>query len=107
MNRYIAQGLAADLVGGKRILFVGELQADAREALKQTDVLLIKADGRHRTVRANGEERIEHPSGGLIRFISGRSQSAARGFSFDIVVLPSHSDSEPYRPTLPSEWIRV
>ena len=81
MNRYVKEGIARDLVAGKRIAFVHLAVANCA-ALHDLHAL----PGVTKVVRANGRERIEHESGGVVTFHAG-SRGALRGMSCDVVYL--------------------
>ena len=84
MNRYGLEGVARDLAAGRSVVYVGSVVA-CRAAFERIAALM--PDGA-RMSRANGDERIQHPSGGSLRF---RRLSAWRsnlpGIAADVVIL--------------------
>ena len=88
MNRYVADGMLADMREGKRVLYLGMSRNIAREVL---GVLAENANTGlgEKVRRAHGAERIDSPTGGFIKLQS--VGSSGRGMSVDVVVL----DGEP------------
>ena len=84
MNRYWWEGVARDLAAGRSVVYVGRGVA-CRAAFESIAELMPEAA---RVFRANGDERIEHPSGGSLRFRRlGAWRHNLRGLSADVVVL--------------------
>ena len=84
MNRYGWDGVARDLAAGRSVVYVGP-GVVCREAFEQ--VAARMPDGA-RMRRAKGDERIEHPSGGSLRFLRvGAWRYNLRGLTADVVVL--------------------
>lgn len=82
MNRYLIDGITRDLIGGKRIVFVGLLgEADSLHR-----AVLDSGIATRRIVETNGRKRIELPSGGTLTCRSCQ-RCASRGFSADVVVV--------------------
>lgn len=81
MNRYTREGIARDLVAGKRVVFV-HLAATCVAALHDLCDLPGVTDVR----RVRGQERIEHESGGAVIFRHG-SRGAFHGLSCDVAYL--------------------
>lgn len=82
MNRYVADGMLADMRDGGRVLYLGTSRTSAREVL---GVLAEHTLADEKVYRAHGAERIESPSGGFIKLHS--MASSVRGMSVDVVVL--------------------
>lgn len=79
MNRYVSEGLCLDAARGKRVMVVSRNRKESHEAF------LTVADRMRdssKVYRANGRERIEHPSGGRIIFTI---PDALRGHEADVV----------------------
>ena len=84
MNRYGLEGVARDLAAGRSVVYVGSGVA-CRAAFERIAALM--PDGA-RMRRANGDERIEHPSGGSLRFRRlGAWRYNLRGLVADVVIL--------------------
>lgn len=84
MNRYGSEGVARDLAAGRSVVYVGSGVA-CRAAFES--IAARMPDGA-RMRRANGDERIEHPSGGSLRFRRlGAWWYNLRGLTADVVVL--------------------
>lgn len=84
MNRYGLEGVARDLAAGRSVVYVGSGVA-CRAAFERIAALM--PDGA-RMRRANGDERIEHPSGGSLRFRRlGAWRCNLRGLVADVVIL--------------------
>lgn len=84
MNRYGWEGVARDLAAGRSVVYVGSGRA-CRETFAYVAALM--PDGA-RIRRANGNERIEHPSGGSLRFRRlGAWRYNLRGLTADVVIL--------------------
>lgn len=84
MNRYGWEGVARDLAAGRSVVYVGSGVA-CRAAFERIAALM--PDGA-RMRRANGDERIEHPSGGFLRFRRlGAWRYNLRGLVADVVIL--------------------
>lgn len=84
MNRYGWEGVARDLAAGRSVVYVGSGRA-CRAAFERIAALM--PDGA-RIRHANGNERIEHPSGGFLRFRRlGAWRCNLRGLVADVVVL--------------------
>ena len=84
MNRYGWEGVARDLAAGRSVVYVGSGVA-CRAAFERIAALM--PDGA-RMRRANGDERIQHPSGGSLRFRRlGAWRYNLRGLVADVVIL--------------------
>lgn len=84
MNRYGLEGVARDLAAGRSVVYVGSGVA-CRAAFERIAALM--PDGA-RMRRANGDERIQHPSGGSLRFRRlGAWRYNLRGLVADVVIL--------------------
>lgn len=84
MNRYGWEGVARDLAAGRSVVYVGRGVA-CRAAFESIAELMPEAA---RVFRAKGAERIEHPSGGSLRFRRvGAWRHNLRGLTADVVVL--------------------
>lgn len=83
MNRYVLDGVLADMRAGRRVLIVGETQRHARHSFNE---LADRVGADAQVVRANGRERIQHVGGGSIVF-SSLGSGSARGLSFDVVFI--------------------
>ena len=84
MNRYGWEGVARDLAAGRSVVYVGSGVA-CRAAFERIAALM--PDGA-RIRRANGNERVEHPSGGFLRFRRlGAWRCNLRGLVADVVIL--------------------
>ena len=84
MNRYGLDGVARDLAAGRSVVYVGSGVA-CRAAFERIAALM--PDGA-RMRRANGDERIQHPSGGSLRFRRlGAWRYNLRGLVADVVIL--------------------
>ena len=84
MNRYGWEGVARDLAAGRSVVYVGRGVA-CRAAFERIAELMPEAA---RVFRANGDERIEHPSGGSLRFRRlGAWRHNLRGLVADVIIL--------------------
>ena len=84
MNRYGWEGVARDLAAGRSVVYVGRGVA-CRAAFESVAELMPEAA---RVFRARGAERIEHPSGGSLRFRRvGAWRSNLRGLVADVIIL--------------------
>lgn len=84
MNKYAALGLTIEAAAGKTVAVISRNNHLAGMALHEFEVPL--ADG-WRVRRTNGDQRIDAPSGGSIRFRSaGQSH---RGMTLDVVYVDS------------------
>ena len=84
MNRYGLEGVARDMAAGRSVVYVGSGVA-CRAAFERIAALM--PDGA-RMRRANGDERIQHPSGGSLRFRRlGAWRYNLRGLVADVVIL--------------------
>lgn len=83
MNRYVRTGLHIDLLDGKRVLYLGPTRHEGRYVLDEMAAEMDLTETR--VVRVNGAERIEHRSGGWVRFSS--IGSSLRGYNVDVVVV--------------------
>lgn len=98
MNRYTEAGVLYDMRAGDQVLVLSESTIAARAALTDTASLGLWADERLR--RANGQESIQSPSGGSIRFRSIASD--LRGHIADVIVI----DADPNRHSYIIEELR-
>lgn len=97
MNRYVVDGALADMRAGKRVVIAAESVAHARHCFHEFADRAVEGE----TVRrANGQERIEHPSTGLILFRSVRG-NALRGLTADVVYLDADASPEQMAEVLP------
>lgn len=84
MNRYGWEGVARDLAAGRSVVYVGRGVA-CRADFESIAELMPEAA---RVFRANGDERIEHPSGGSLRFRRlGAWRHNLRGLVADVIIL--------------------
>lgn len=85
-NRYAAEGVLRDLEAGKNICVV---DVRLHEALGFADAVetLGGAEAWDRIVRANGQERLEHRSGGVLHLATPRTQGRIRGKAVDAVLV--------------------
>ena len=84
MNKYAALGLLLEAAEGKTVAVISRNQNLAGIALHDFEVPLAHG---WRARRTNGDQRIDAPSGGSIRFRSaGQSH---RGMTFDVVYVDS------------------
>ncbi len=84
MNKYAALGLLLEAAQGKTVAVISSNQHLAGMALHEFE--LPRADG-WRVRRTNGDQRIDCPSGGSIRFRS--AAQSLRGMTFDAVYVDS------------------
>jgi hypothetical protein len=96
MNRYMAEGVADDLVQGRTVIVVSSSPRDS-----MGEVLYRLQSSPVTVVRAYGREEIKHPSGGRARFISTRSRGAGRGMTADVLVLAGPVSTEQREDLLP------
>lgn len=90
MNRYVVDGILADMRAGRRVLVVAQTVRMARFAFNEVAAAAVEGE----TVRrANGRERITHPDGGWIRFCSV-SGHGARGLAADVVFIDADPTME-------------
>lgn len=83
MNRYMADGLLADMRQGKRVLYLGPNRDQVRDVLVQLAPMLRTYE---KARRAHGMEEVASPpTGGFIRLHS--VGSSLRGLCPDVVVL--------------------
>ncbi len=82
MNRYVLDGLAADLASGKSVYLVSARHTDAVRVLRLLADHMLDAKAQ----LAAGAERITHPSGGVVRVATAHSDTF-RGVSPDVVVI--------------------
>lgn len=82
---------------GQKVLWLGETQADAaREFRRLVDVAPRECDIR----KANGQERITAPNGGVLYF--GSARTSGRGFNFDRIYAPSNTPAADLENIIPS-----
>jgi hypothetical protein len=79
VNKYVVAGLLAEAAAGKLVLVVSESTKMSRYTLE----LMSEAEPDFKTYRAHGQERVETPAGGSIRFTSPRS-TGHRGVEADV-----------------------
>lgn len=84
MNGWTTQGILAEAESGEQVLVVSRTHASSRELLDQT-MGFAGADSNAIARRAHGDQAIEFPSGGRIRFQGERA--TVRGLSASTVVL--------------------
>lgn len=90
MNRYAAAGITNDAYeAGLRIAVLSDSTRSARDAFNEIE---HHAAGASRIRRANGAERIDYPSGGVITF--HRSVDHLRGVTADIVYLDGDAERQ-------------
>lgn len=87
-NRYVLQGIAADLEGGADIAVFIPRYASVASMLHQ---ITEYTDETYTQVRATSRQ-ILHESGGRVTVLSDSLQ--ARGMTFDAIVVPHGSASE-------------
>jgi hypothetical protein len=104
MHRYIARGLAAEMLMGRRVYYVAPTKTDAENALLEVRAAVAgyKRLGAcsFRNSRANSV--IEHRSGGYIRFLSYGGcavgqEGSLRGHKGDTVIVQAVRDELPRR----------
>lgn len=89
MNKYTVRGIAEAAAEGRTFLVVHPRQADTRTFLAMCD-----RPDTSRVVNTNGQERIEYPGGGYIRFTTPLSRSH-RGLQVDTVYLDQGLADDP------------
>lgn len=84
MNRYIVQGLAADLRAGKQIGLMGYTREHANAVFR----ILLEALGTEpsRTIVANGSESVELPNGGRLVVLTKTGNTLHRNAILDVLV---------------------
>lgn len=106
MNRYVVDGLLADMRKGKRVLYLGPDLDEARKLLAQLEPLLLPGETKRRPYHT---WHVESPSGGCIRLKS--VGSSVRGIQTDVVVVdgdPTIRQTEELRPLLDrAEMVRL
>lgn len=101
MNRYVVDGVLADLAAGRRVLVVSQTVNQGRYAFDDI-VSALQDAGRHDDVivrRANGAQRIEDRRGGWVRFCS--VASSARGMTADVVFIDADPTIEQLADLMP------
>lgn len=98
MNRYILDGMLADMRAGKKVLYVGENQTQAHTTFEQVAGGLRTYEKARRTA---GEETVESPpTGGRIWFRSVRS--GVRGFTAGVLVIDADPTPKQLAELLPA-----
>lgn len=85
MNRYIIDGLIADLHNGKRIVIVAPTVRQSSFAFRTIADAMSNDEAVKTIRRANGQESITTHTGGHLIFIAV-NMNGGRGFNADIVV---------------------
>ncbi|SMY01206.1 hypothetical protein BSP239C_03194 [Brevibacterium sp. 239c] len=85
MNRYIIDGLIADLHNGKRIVIVAPTVRQSSFAFRTIADAMSNDEAVSKIRRANGQESITTHTGGYLTFIAV-SMYGGRGFYADTVV---------------------
>ncbi|MFI6270722.1 hypothetical protein [Micromonospora zamorensis] len=89
MNRYIIDGLLADMRAGRRVVVLSGTRTELRNTFVE---VAAHATEKERVRRRNGEERISVADGlGWITF--GLSGNPPRGFDADVVLFDAHRPS--------------
>ena len=83
MNRYVKDGLLADLLMSRHILYVGADLVQARHALEVVDASIAATPYADLYHVNRSTLRIDHSNGGWVRFTSARSNN--RGLTADVV----------------------
>jgi hypothetical protein len=89
VNKYAALGLLVEAAKGRKVALISRTHEQARHAMYDFEV--PTADG-WRVRRANRDERIDTPAGGVIRFLSIRQ--SLRGTTHDVIFLDVDVDRE-------------
>lgn len=89
MNKFAALGLLLEAAKGRKVAVISRTHEQARHAMRDFEVPL--ADG-WRVRRANGDERIDTPAGGTLRFLS--MHESLRGTTHDVIFLDVDVDRE-------------
>jgi hypothetical protein len=82
VNRYTAEGVAADVEDGREVLV---LALQPRAAM-DTVLAQLQLSDLQAILRANGSEEIRHRAGGRVRFFDLRDPAILRGRSADVIV---------------------
>ncbi|TFV83147.1 hypothetical protein [Blastococcus sp. CT_GayMR16] len=90
MNRYVVDGVLADMRASKRVVVVAESGPLARRCLDECEARAVAGE---KVRRAHGEERIEHPYGGRITFHTIRG-GGLRGVAADVVYVDADATLE-------------
>ncbi len=97
MNRYIRDGVLADMRAGRRVIVFSRGHLAARELLASFAEHV--RDG-ERVYRTHGSERVEaRNSGGWVRFMS--IAAGVRGLSADVVVLDTQPSPQQLEEIVP------
>lgn len=83
MNRYVLDGIEADLKQGKHIIAIGRWSHGMEYMHQQLCARLANTDAAIR--RASGQQSIELPNGGSIRFYP--TAKAVRGRTADVMII--------------------
>jgi hypothetical protein len=84
VNRYVIEGLAADLRAGKHIGLMSVTRNVSRHTF--TDLAVTVGAGSAEVRRANGQERITHASGGTLTVLTAKADSL-RGLLLNVLVI--------------------
>lgn len=84
MNRYVIEGLAADLRAGKHVGLMSITRSVSRRTF--TDLAATLGDEAAEVRRANGQERITHASGGTFTVLTAKAD-ALRGYLLNVLVI--------------------
>lgn len=85
MNRYIIDGLIADLHNGKRVVIVAPTVRQSSFAFLTIADAMSNDEAVAKIRRANGQESITTHTGGYLTFIAA-NMNGGRGFNADAVV---------------------
>jgi len=97
VNRYLAEGVVADLRAGKDILFLTPSRGSIRDYMAPVLGALGELGPGDAVRTASGHESIRSGTGGRVDFVSAYSN--LRGRALDVVVL----DIDPY--SLGEQWL--
>lgn len=89
MNRYVIDGMLKDAEAGKHVALFSPIPAERRNAFET--LAAQTANTASKTVRANGREEIQLPSGGRIT-IHPATDASPRGWSPDITAVHLWAD---------------
>ena len=85
MNRYIIEGLIADLHNGKRIVIVAPTVRQSSFAFRTIADAMSNDEAVSKIRRANGQESITTHTGGYLTFIAV-NMHGGRGFNADVLI---------------------
>lgn len=84
MNRYIIQGLEADLHGGKTVGLMAVTRAHAAAVFK--NLLAELGDAPNRVCRAHGREELSMPNGGHLVVLAASGSAIRRHAYLDVLL---------------------